>query len=56
MWLYAVPMGLLCAFVLKLPEMWVYFILCLDEFVKLPVNFWYYRKRRWLKNITRDDV
>ena len=27
MWGYAVPIGLLCAFVLKLPEMWVYFIL-----------------------------
>lgn len=55
MWGYAVPVGLFCAFVLKLPEMWVYFILCLDEFVKLPVNFWYYRKRKWLKNITRDE-
>ncbi|MBQ3155622.1 MAG: MATE family efflux transporter [Clostridia bacterium] len=53
MWGYAVPVGLLCAFVFKLPEMWVYFILCLDEFVKLPVNFWYYGKRKWLKNITR---
>ncbi len=56
MWVYAVPMGLFCAFVLKLPEMWVYFILCLDEFVKLPVNFWYYGKRKWVKNITRTDV
>lgn len=56
MWGYAVPVGLLCAFVFKLPEMWVYFILCLDEFVKLPVNFWYYGKRKWLKNITRNDV
>ncbi len=56
MWGYAVPVGLICAFLLKLPEMWVYFILCLDEFVKLPVNFWYYRKRRWLKNITRNDI
>lgn len=56
MWVYAVPVGLFCAFVLKLPEMWVYFILCLDEFVKLPVNFWYYRKGKWLKNITRDEV
>jgi len=55
MWGYAVPVGLLCAFVLKLPEMWVYFILCLDEFVKLPVNFWYYSKKRWVKNITRDQ-
>ncbi len=56
MWGYAVPIGLFCAFILKLPEMWVYFILCLDEFVKLPVNFWYYRKGKWLKNITRDEV
>ena len=56
MWGYAVPVGLICAFVLKLPEMWVYFILCLDEFVKLPINFWYYRKRRWLRNITREQV
>lgn len=54
MWIYAVPVGLLCAFVLKLPEMWVYFILCLDEFVKLPAVFMHYRKGTWLKNITRD--
>lgn len=56
MWGYAVPMGLFCAFVLKLPEMWVYFILYLDEFVKLPANFWHYKKMKWLKNITRDNV
>ena len=54
MWCYAVPMGLFCAFVLRLPEMWVYFILCLDEFVKIPVNLIHYRKRAWLRNITRD--
>ncbi|MBQ8554259.1 MAG: MATE family efflux transporter [Clostridia bacterium] len=56
MWGYAVPVGLLCAFVLKLPEMWVYFILCLDEFVKLPVNIWHYKKMGWIRNITRNDV
>ncbi len=56
MWGYAVPIGLICAFVLKLPEMWVYFILYLDEFVKIPVNLWHYKKMSWLKNITRDDV
>ena len=56
MWGYAVPIGLICAFVLKLPEMWVYFILYLDEFVKLPVNIWHYKKMTWLKNITRDNV
>ena len=54
MWMYAVPIGLLCAFVFKLPEMTVYFILCLDEFVKMPFNFIHYRKGKWLQNITRD--
>ena len=53
---YAVPIGLICAFVLKLPEMWVYFILCLDEFVKMPVNIWHYKKRGWLRNITREQT
>jgi len=56
MWGYAVPVGLICAFVLRLPEMWVYFILCLDEFVKMPVNIWHYKKMGWIRNITRDDT
>lgn len=56
MWLYAVPIGLLCAFVFKIPEMWVYFVLCLDEFVKMPVVIHHYKKRGWLQNITRSDI
>ena len=53
MWAYAVPIGLFVAFVLKLPEMWVYFILCLDEFVKMPVVIRHYKKGQWAQNITR---
>ena len=34
MWCYAVPLGFIAAFLLKLPVMWVYFLLCTDEFVK----------------------
>lgn len=56
MWVYAVPMGLFCAFVLKLPEMWVYFILCLDEFVKMPAFLVHYRKKKWIRNITREQT
>ena len=56
MWGYAVPMGLFCAFVLKLPEMWVYFILCLDEFVKMPAFYTHYRGKKWLRNITREQT
>lgn len=56
MWVYAVPVGFFVAFVLKLPVLWVYFILCLDEFVKWPAVFRRYRSGKWLKNITRDDL
>lgn len=56
MWGYAVPIGLLCAFVFKIPEMWVYFVLCLDEFVKMPVVIRHYKKRGWIRNITRDNI
>lgn len=55
MWGYAVPLGFLAAFVLKLPVLVVYFLLCTDEFVKWPWVIRHYRSGKWLKNITRDD-
>lgn len=54
MWLVSVPIGLICAFVIKLPPIWVYFILFMDEFEKMPVIIIHYLKKGWLKNITRD--
>ena len=54
MWCYAVPMGLLSAFVFRLPELWVYIVLCLNEFVKMPVILIHYKRMGWLRNITRD--
>ena len=54
MWGYAVPLGFFAAFVLKLPPMVVYFLLCTDEFVKWPWVLRRYKSRKWLKNITRD--
>lgn len=56
MWCYAVPLGFIAAFVLKLPVLWVYFLLCTDEFVKWPWVIKRYRSGMWLKNITRDDL
>ena len=55
MWCYAVPLGFLSAAVLKLPPMWVYFLLCTDEFVKWPWVIKHYKSRKWLKNITREN-
>ncbi len=54
MWVYAVPLGFLAAFVFKLPVKWVYFLLCTDEFVKWPWVFKNFFSYKWARNITRD--
>ena len=54
MWAFIVPVGALAAFVFNLPVMAVYFILNLDEIVKLPVVFIHYRKYGWAQNIVND--
>lgn len=56
MWCYAVPLGFIAAFVLRLPVLWVYFLLCTDEFVKWPWVIKHYKSGKWLKNITRDNL
>lgn len=56
MWGYGVPLAFLSAAVLKLPPMWVYFLMCTDEFVKWPWVIAHYRSKKWLKNITRDNL
>ena len=56
MWCYAVPLGFFAAFVLKLPVLWVYFLLCTDEFVKWPWVISHYRSGKWAKNITREGL
>ena len=53
MWGLSVPLGLISAFVLKLPPLWVYFILYLDEYEKMPFVIHHYFKKSWLRNITR---
>lgn len=56
MWCYAVPLGLLAAFVFKLPVKTVYVLLCTDEFVKWPWVFRHFYSYRWAKNITREKI
>ncbi len=53
MWAVTVPIGLIAAFVLKLPVLWVYILINTDEIIKLPAVFWNFRKYKWLKNLTR---
>ncbi|MCM1156678.1 MAG: MATE family efflux transporter [Roseburia sp.] len=52
LWCITIPLGCLCAFVWKLPVLAVYFVLNLDEIVKLPVVYKHYKKYGWVKNIT----
>ena len=56
MWGFIVPVGMLAAFVLDLPVMVVYFILNLDEIVKIPVVLAHYKKYKWVKNIINEEV
>ena len=56
MWCFAVPLGLISAFVLKLPPLIVYVLMCTDEFAKMPFAVHHYLKGGWIKNITRENV
>jgi len=56
MWFVAIPLMLIAAYVLKLPPIWVYFVMTLDELIKMPIIFVHFYKYKWLTNITRDDV
>lgn len=47
-WLFGVPLGLLSAFVLKLPIEAVYFLLSLEECVRLGISLAVFRKKKWM--------
>ena len=53
MWLVIIPAGAIAAFVLKLPVLWVYFWLNLNEIVKLPAVYHHYKQYKWVKNLTK---
>lgn len=54
MWAVSVPIGLICAFVLKLEPLVVYTIIYIDEFEKMAFIIHHYKSGKWLKNITRN--
>ena len=56
MWGFAVPLGLISAFVLKLPPLTVYILMCTDEFAKMPFALHHYRSGNWIRNLTRELV
>lgn len=54
MWAVAVPIMAVAAYVLKLSPIWVYLVMSLDEYYKMPIVFYHFFKFKWMKNITRE--
>lgn len=52
MWVILIPIGMITAFVLKLPIMVVYFIISMDKIIKLPAVYRHYKKYNWVRNLT----
>lgn len=52
MWVILIPIGMITAFVLKLPIMVLYFIISMDEIIKLPAVYRHYKKYNWVRNLT----
>ena len=53
MWMIAVPLALLGAFVFHWPVLLVYSCTCLDEVGKIPWVMVRFRKYKWVQNLTR---
>lgn len=56
LWCITVPLGLIAAFVLDLPVLTVYFIVNLDEMIKLPAVYYHYKKHQWIRDLTLKQV
>lgn len=56
MWGVSIPLMAGAAYILKLPPIWVYFVMTLDEIIKMPFIFIHYFKFKWMRNITREDI
>jgi len=54
MWAVSIPLMAIAAYVFKLPPIWVYFVMTLDEYEKMPFVFIHFFKFKWMKNITRN--
>ena len=54
-WLIGVPLGIVTAYVLKMPIYAVYFILSLEEYVRVVLELHVFRSRRWMRNIAQND-
>lgn len=50
-WMFGVPLALMSAFVWKLPIVYVYFILSMEECVRLAITLVIFRQKSWMKSL-----
>lgn len=50
-WLFGVPLGLMAAFAWHMPIAAVYFILSLEECVRLGISIAVYRRKKWMQSL-----
>lgn len=52
-WLVGVPLGFITALVLRLPILWVYFLLSQEELVRLGLSVFVFRRKNWMRSISK---
>ena len=50
-WGFGVPLALVTAFVLGMPIYWVYFILSLEEVIRLLIGVVVFRTKTWMQSL-----
>ena len=48
-WIFGVPLGLLAAFALRLPIAAVYFILSMEEGIRVVISYIVFMKKKWMR-------
>lgn len=51
-WGVGIPLGMIAAYVMKLPIYSVYFILSMEECLRLMIARFIFRRKKWMKNVT----
>ena len=54
LYLICIPAAAIAGLLLKLPFLAVFFMLYLDEFIRLTVSLWYMKTGRWIKPVTAE--
>ncbi len=50
-WIFGVPLGILAAFVFNLPIAAVYFVLSMEECIRVIISLVIFRKKKWIKRL-----